>query len=134
MHLFCAQTYMLFKLTARTPQAEHMLASTCHARDLSFAAQVAHCAQSVEGKEPLIIPSYYPADCWPGTTTSALTFFDLDLYKDSWFIDAGTSDVTKMGLNKRGLAMKGGLNPPLVRHWFGLQLRCTGMHLLLHFP
>lgn len=77
-------------------------------------AQVAHCAESVQGKTPLIIPDYYPEDCWPGVDPDAQTFFDLDMYKDSWFIDAGTSDVTKMALNKRGLCFRGGENPPLV--------------------
>lgn len=82
--------------------------------DCKAPAQVAHCAESVEGNAPLIIPDYYPEDCWPGVDASVQRFFDLDMYTDSWFIDAGTSDVTQMALNKRGLCLRGGENPPLV--------------------
>lgn len=75
-------------------------------------AQVAYCGKSVEADVPLIIPGYYPEDAWPGMPVEC--FFGRDMYEDSWFVDAGTSDVTKMRLNKRGLAVRGGYNPPQV--------------------
>ena len=64
---------------------------------------------------PLIVPAYYPENAWPGVAPTDEFWFGTDMYEDAWFIDSGTSDVTKMKLGKRGLAVRGGYNPPQVR-------------------
>lgn len=88
--------------------------------------QVANCAQSVEGDAPLVIPSYYPENCWPDALTSAGYLFGTDMYEAAWFMDAGTSDVTRMRLNKRGMAVRGGNNPAVVCcQLSSLLLRCA---------
>jgi hypothetical protein len=65
---------------------------------------------------PVPTPSFVkdPKHLWPKMIELLEHWWDERLYREAWFVDCGTIDMTQIKLKKKGLGFIGGNNPPLV--------------------